>query len=622
MKIRSQVRRNLPDVEKVALAAPSVLGSAAMLSRQQLGLVARAAKPMDWQQEAWDHYRTVVELMFGVNWRAAAVSRCPLIIARREDNSETPIPVENAKAEALLAQLFADSGRANALYRMVVQLDVAGETYLVGLDKLIPAAGNIDPEAITPLESTRWIVVSRDEITGTDIAPTVRLPETGAEVLLGEGYSTVIRLWWQDPQHAWKPMSTTQALVIPLREINTISRSITAAGKSRLAGPGMLAVAESVYGHQSPDDEGKVHPFMRDLADAMGAAISDPDSPAAHVPICFPAPDNLIGKVFEHVRFSDPYDPKAVEQRASAIGRVATGLDMPAEIITGMSQGNHWSAWKIDESAVKLHIEPMLELLCDAITHQFLLPALQATGGEADLCVWYDATPITTRPNQGPDALKAHAQDIVGAETVLREFGWDPETDAPTEEERQQRLLLRLMDTMPELRTPLLPLLLEAVGITLPRQVISLPGQPAAPESPAIEAPEAEPGIPETDGNPSQPSVTSSAAMLTAIDGAVLRALELINKRRMTRGARAEVGDLPPWTWQTKLRVRDGLNWSKLLAGALDTLPEVLPCPECVPCVARVVERYTRGLIVSGEIHAQQRQHLIAALRHEGCLDA
>src|SRR5699024_6279098 len=116
-----------------------------------------------------------------------------------------------------------------------------------------------------------------------------------------------------------------------------------------------------------------------------------------------------------------------------AIRRLALALDIPPEVMTGMGQSNHWSAWQVEESAIKIHIEPLLTLICDRLTTALLRPVLEARGVQnpEDYCIWFETTRLSQSPDRGPEALALWDRGLLTNEMVLREHGYDPDTDLP-----------------------------------------------------------------------------------------------------------------------------------------------------------------------------------------------
>lgn len=75
-------------------------------------------------------------------------------------------------------------------------------------------------------------------------------------------------------------------------------------------------------------------------------ALKDPESAAATVPILLELPGDAIDKM-EHFRFESSFDEMAIKLREEAIRRFALGLEVPAEILLGLGDINHWSTHAI-----------------------------------------------------------------------------------------------------------------------------------------------------------------------------------------------------------------------------------------------------------------------------------
>ena len=118
--------------------------------------------------------------------------------------------------------------------------------------------------------------------------------------------------------------------------------------------------------------------LMATLGDAMMRPIKDPSLPEAKVPTIMTAPGDQI-KNAKWITFWSELDTEAKGLRGEAIQRFALGMDLPMERILGMSANmgsgggrsngvSHWGAWQIDEDTIKMHIEPMLDVVCAALT--------------------------------------------------------------------------------------------------------------------------------------------------------------------------------------------------------------------------------------------------------------
>lgn len=492
------------------------LASATLIHRDQVRRIGGGTS--DWQTEAWDHYEQVGELGFAAQWIARALSRCKLHIAEVDPNGAgDPSPTESAPdvAQQLLDSL-AGGAHGEMLRRMAVHLTIAGETFLIGMPD-----PNLDDGADDA--PTRWVVASTDEFSYQGQRARLTMPEDGRQIDLDPDDATIIRLWQPHPRHAHQADSSVRYCREILREINGLSQRIQADIDSRLAGAGVLAVPHSAsmpQPHQS-DSNGTqpLHddPFIAGLTQAMITPIRDRDDASAVVPIVIKVPDDAIGKL-QHISFATEFDARVVELRDSAIRRFAGSADLPGEIITGLGDTSHWNSWTISDQAVSLHVEPLLSCIAQALTSEFLRPALRATGEQnADRwCIWYDTSELTQRPDRSTEAQALYDKGELSGEALLRANGFNPETDAPTDDERLRWVALRVVTQNPEM----LPALARPLGFALtPQQEQQIADTPTNRERRTSEpGGPAEPG----DGNadvdssrpepPQQPAVTSGPA--------------------------------------------------------------------------------------------------------------
>lgn len=604
-------------------ARQSVLASAALVSIQQLKKVA-ATTP--WQHEAWERYDQVCELRYGTGWLSNACSRTRLYVGKIDANgSSEPLPIEDGDpAQLPLDELFGGQvGHSEMLRRLAIQLNVPGESYLCGFDQ-----GEGDDK------TRRWICASSDEIDRTPTIPRLKLPEIDETVDLDPATSTVIRLWRPHPRYAWQADSPVRGLRGPLKQLLDLDAHVAATAQSRLAGAGILFIPDSATlamptGSDSPNPT-DTDPFIQGLIEGMITPLNNPDSAAAVVPIVCRIPAEAKDAV-QHITFSTPFDQRVDTLREAAIRRVATGLDIPPEVLLGMGDVNHWSAWAIEESAIKLHVEPMLGLICDALTVRYFRPALAAMGIEniADYAIWFDTSDIVMRANKGPDAMRLYEQGLINADAARRENGFSDE-DQPDEEQSRNLLATRLALG----NSQLAPYLLSMLGIDVP----GLPINPTVFDNPEVGPRAPDPaaggggatspalGGPPLSGPNAQGQIAASAApavveqrwMTATVEIAALRALERAGKWLLgrSRAHRGRYGHVPPAEMHLHVSPQSE-DLDVMLEGAFSELREALPD---VPCVHTLVEDYVRFLLISGRQH--QRADLVRALAASGCRDA
>jgi hypothetical protein len=428
-------------------------------------------------------YDTVGELRFVANTLAQAASRARIFAAHLPQGSDDPETVEEENETPVAMQareaveVFAGGllGRSEVVRRLVVQLFVPGDGWLVGLpagllevasphadEESLPDFGPLGPESLT-IDQLKWHCLSVEEVR-VQPSGSVLIDIGGGRRELPQDQVMLVRVWRPHPRRWWQADSPVRANLPVLRELVGLTKHVGATIDSRLAGAGLLVVGNSVevVGQVADGPAGQEEgqdPFIRALIDTMVTPIEDRDSAAAVVPLVIKVPDETVDKV-KHITFASPFDAKSRELRDEAIRRLALGLDAPPEVLLGMGGVNHWTGWLVEESTVKTHIEPQLALLCDALTTDYLWPVLEEAGVSAEqareFVVWFDTTDLTMRPNRAQEAAELYDRGELSGPALRRESGFD-DTDAPESVDRATDTALKMMTQMPSLA--------EAIGI-------------------------------------------------------------------------------------------------------------------------------------------------------------
>lgn len=604
-----------------------MLASAALVKQSQVRAI---PEQRDWQVQAWDYYDRVAELRFAVQWIANALSRCRLYVGVPDEYGRAPDPIgqddaadADERARIPLDELFGgQSGQAEMLSRFAMHLTVPGESYLIAFDDG---------------DGRRWMVASKDEFTRTSGDQImVRLPESDQQIPVDIGQATIIRLWRQHPRLAWEADSPVRAALGVLRELVELTSHIQATVESRLAGAGVLFLPESATLPAPSSQAGEpLHedPGMATLIEAMVTPIGNRDSASAVVPIIVRVPDQATSKP-QWMTFSTPFDERVQQLRESSIRRFASVVDIPAEVMTGYGESNRWNAWKISEDAIKIHLEPLLNHIVDALTTQYLWPALRSLGVESPerYVVWYDASDLILRPNRGPESQNLHELGLVKSLTVRRANGFT-EDDAPSEEEQRTILMTQLATKGidPLLVAPYLRQLgieLDLGGTVAPRD----PGSVAKDEDDALVSPgtrvqgrppeptrlptRPEPLPARTDADERREIVASGSLDFAMVEYAAVHALSYAGKRMMrntSRAGRSELLRMQPWDIHTQAPLPADLD--SVLDGAYTELRVCLPDR---PCIQQVVDTYVRDRLRAQQPH--DRDLLLSYLTDTECL--
>lgn len=594
------------------MVAPNGLtASAKILTGERSQDPNRSKRP--WQDEAWAFYDESGPLRYGVNWLANLISRARLMAAEVGEPGDEPTPVENGEpADAVEVLAGGVSGQPKLLRSSVIGLTIPGLCYLVGK---------------TENASQTWEICSADELRMRSPATPGREavyeqrngPDAGDWVQLPEE-STICKIWRPHERFHWEADSPARAALPSLRELKRIGEYVDATLVSRLAGAGVLLLPKEGIDYPAGNTpDGKAPTFITEVVDVMMDAVKRPGTASALVPIPIAIDSEFLDKV-KHLDFSTELSDKILEMRESALRQAAITIDVPAEVLTGMGEVNHWGQWQIEESAVKIHAEPLLELITHALTIGFLHPVLRAQGmPEQDVVnyvVWADTSEMTAKPDKSDDAFKLHAEGAIGDEVLLRETGLSAD-DLATEEDLEKWAFRQLIAQPANAKAGL-----QGLGIATPEAMEPAPVPPALAEGAGIGAEqppgeEGESGAEQRDAPdpPDQDSEPFSLGTVIALEGFVYRALERAGNRAKNklRGQGINLNGASVDDPEVFLRlVSDhlvGIDVRKeLLNGAWRRLGDVASDLGLDPvATCHCLNWYTETLITQGQPHARDR---------------
>jgi hypothetical protein len=567
----------------------------------------------DWQAEAWRFLELVGELQYVVSWRAWSASRCRLV-ASAIDEQGAPmgdIPEDDPNAETVRGFVNAIgggvSGQAKLIQRTAYLLSVVGECWIGMIVRDESREETTDGQPI-PVDLSRpgyqreqWYVFGKEQITALPNGIELRLPD-GTKHRFNQDVDILFRVWCEHPKDPSKPVSPIWSNRVVLRKIVQADATIEAANNNRLIGNGLLFVPQemSLPQQQAPvsipvgvTDTNAPVPFfepnsaqaLQDLLfDVASVAKRDPSSQAAMLPVIAAVPGELIKQV-SWIRPGSDIPETTLKIQDSDVRRLAMGLDVAPERLFGMSEGNHWSAWAIDENDIKVHVAPLVQTITDALTQEILREKLAAEGLDPDAyIVWYDTTALSQDPDKTDEAEAAFDRGAITAAALRQHLGFDDEDgyDYSTVDGWVQMALDKLAHNpanAPQL-VPILEAAAAKVGldISIPEPVAIPAGEPQ-PEENTEEEP------PEPTRAPAAEPVPVQAAGLTVARLCVTRALELANKRRRTRADATLYRGIPIELAHTLLPpVRNGeaadliKGWDTGLAD--DDLMNLGLCPE------------------------------------------
>jgi hypothetical protein len=410
-----------------------------------------------WQLQGWTFYDSIPELGFGVDFLGHMASRMRTFVAAyaMDGKSDEPIAIEDPTLQAPQALIEAcqnairDLGNgqtslSSMMERFSINSTVAGEAFLLGIE---------DP--VTRVQT--WSIRSIDEIVVFDDRMMLREGPMTNQGLLGliplnPDFTTIIRLWREHPRFRLLAQSPMRRLANTLEDLLIMRRIIRATGRSRLAGRGILLIPTELDlpGLEDDNYSGTGDDFVGKLTNAMVTPIRSEGDSSGVVPLVVEGPGDVLDKV-RWIDFASAFDKQAAEVRVELVGVIASGLDLPREVVEGVMDANHWTAFMVSTEAFRAHGEPHIITLHEMLSEGYLRPYIATSDLDPDildawlhrLTFWYDPTAWVTPTDMSASAKLAHDALVLSDAAFRRYLGFSEE-DAPSADE----ILVRMIRTM------------------------------------------------------------------------------------------------------------------------------------------------------------------------------
>lgn len=615
-------------LRKPRLPVPgSLVASATRVKVDDVTWRAYRLRDHEWQTEAWRFYNLIGELRFASSYVGSACSRVRLYVAHVDELGRIGAEVEDDdEVQAIADTLFGGTAAKSEQLRAIgISLTVAGECFIVG------QAG-----ARGMGERDRWYVLAPSELRRAEGG--MRFRFNGETVKLTRGRDMVIRLWTPHPGQPDLADSPTRSALPVLNELEQLTWYVRSQLLSRLVSAGILPIPNNIDFPRDDGTPGGAEGLVQAMMEAGTTNMQNQGSAAGVFPILVQmSPEAIEAMPDKPITFESILSEQHIQLRQEAIRRLATSLDMPPEVLEGAAETNHWGIWYVEENAIKVHVEPLVVRIVDALSQAYLQPALKALGRDPErYAFWYDTAPLTNRPNRLQDTLNLYERGITSRESVLRAGNYHPHEDAPAQEEENIRFIKELMMRDPGLFG--VPALREAIGISIDTVTDTEVGDntdgtgpppPPNPErsveqdtSPTPQLPSATQPANTTQENllSSSDLVPSPSPVLVAADILVTEALRKAGKRLLAnRSLRGQFRAVPEERIHTKLAVRSQDQADQLLEDAWSRLPAYMATLGVDhEQLAEALHGYTSGLLKEAVVHDQSTLRMM--LRARGLL--
>lgn len=277
---------------------------------------------------------------------------------------------------------------------------------------------------------TKWWDYSIFEYEATDKkAPRVKRRNGKWEDLPAERKS--FRVWRPDSDERFEAHSNHRALLDVMEALFIHQLADSAVATSRLAGAGVLwfpndELPDAPMDSDTPEP-GSQQDVARQLALAMTQSVKDRNIADAIVPyLYFGKAEHAAG--LRHLLMERQDDAKAFATRMETYRRrYAGGIDLPAEVVLGLADANHWTAWKVDENTWTYYLAPLAQMIAQAIERNFVEPVARNLGYMGATTVVPDGSEVIAKPDRTEAGIRLRSSGTITREAAAREAGFNPE---------------------------------------------------------------------------------------------------------------------------------------------------------------------------------------------------
>lgn len=334
---------------------------------------------------------------YAIDVKMNAASKITYYPARLEDPRAEPEPIEDGPALEAFDRLGDFNGH---VARMVGQWSVTGEGFLVGQLE--------DAEEV-------WRVLSSVEWDRT------RVVKRHPDEVVKDNDAFALRSWREALSEREKPDSPLRRIVDEVEQYILLRDMITAVAWSRIPAGILKVPSELVLANPNPNAPPGTDPFSTGLGDALVGAVMDTRSAGRIAPIVVRGPGDALANMepLDLIRDLPEWVPDLMEK---VLRQMATGLNLPAEILTGMGDINHWGQWLIDDSARLNHVDPDILGILDSFTQGYLHPVLREArvADPEQYLFWRDYSDLTSRTLTVDEAMGMFDRGIINLDAILR----------------------------------------------------------------------------------------------------------------------------------------------------------------------------------------------------------
>lgn len=434
-----------------ALKADHALHASAMyVEKYNAQDVRRLIQP--WQAQAMSYYDLVPEVKFSANFFSQMLRKVRLYPALIDPDTHEPEEIHSGPVFDAFDKVKDRSGGREELQGSYGKLRfLIGEGYLTASpdeargeiwEYLSPNELRVQPGGSAsrfraPMLSADQFIIGNDQAHIDEFGP----PEGPAFAESGPDIIIVYRLWRSSPAYTDLADCNMKAAVDSgiLEELVLSTYSVRAQLKSRMNQNGVWFVPEEIsfasLGND-PEEDPTSDIFTQRLTEVMMASLSDPGSAEAMLPIVARVSAEFCDKA-NLVKFNDVQgDLAEINQRTEMIGRFATCIELPKEVVTGTADINHWGAWLISEETWDSYGAPAALEMASDFNAAYLQPTMREQGFAdwQNVTIGIDPSAVINHPDKAKDADALYNGRAISKKVWRESKGYNDNDEMPDDE--------------------------------------------------------------------------------------------------------------------------------------------------------------------------------------------
>lgn len=402
---------------------------------------------LPWQRRALSYLDMVPEVNYASRFYSRMLTKVRLHPGLLDDNQNATVITEGAPVDLLNRIQDPGGGRGQLLASYGRLMFATGEGLLFG--------------RYLNTERERWQFIWNDElqvILGADNevseykwrpSPREQWMTFYPEASDLEPSAVAYRVWTPHPAMSAEADAPMRACLDIAEELIILTAAVRSTAVTRMTNGFLVVPTELSPNPAAPegDEDPMNNVFLRDLTEHIVSAVENPGSPEGAAPFLIEGAYDYL----DRLKWMPTHDPQTdymeKELRKEAIQRLAYGLDMPPEALTGLSGSNHWGALQIVNDMWASHGYGVAQQFANGVNQEYLRPAARDAGYPdwERLTIIIDASEVTTPPDRSQDADQAFDRGAI-SRTGYRKLKNIPEDLAASDDDIEEWRAIKLRD--------------------------------------------------------------------------------------------------------------------------------------------------------------------------------